>query len=174
MLPLLLAPLAAAKYAPMSAEAMIRGADVVVSGEIVSVGDGTLTVRVEERIAGPEPGEHLTVRQFRDWTCAQRWLPYAPGQSVVLLLVEDADGLRILSGGGEGELRIEGETVWVRPGLDGVARAEMPTGHGYGSPVPLADLLDAAATLRECAEAGDPPGCGDAARSRSATHAALL
>jgi hypothetical protein len=174
MIPLLLTQFAAAKYAPMSAPTMIREADVVVTGEIVALDDTTFTVRVGESLAGPAPGESLTVRRFEDWTCASRWLPYAVGQEVVLLLVEDADGLRILSAGGEGELRIMDDTVWVRPRLDGFPTTTPPTGHGHGSVVPLDDFLDAARVLRGCAAAGDPPGCGATERGDSPTHAALL
>src|SRR5687767_876049 len=58
-------------------------ADVVVSGEIIDVGEKTFEVAVEERIAGEATAARLHVQRFRNWTCAHRWAEYERGQRLV-------------------------------------------------------------------------------------------
>lgn len=167
------------KYTPMRLTDMAARADLIVVGEIVGV-DGTenFQLRISEVLHGDAKAcgakdEHLTVRQFQNWTCASRWTDYAPGQHVALFLVREKERLageedgeggfrnRILSAGGEGEMPIEmtepasekGKPVPTtvrargRSTLPGMS-VDYEPGRPRGSDVPYKDFVEAIRTFR--------------------------
>ena len=99
------------------------------AGEIVALTDKTFELKVAKVYRGKysdkeTPEETIRVLRFQNWTCAQRWAPYAVGQHVFLCLkpipTESGDEscgrrrtYRIQSAGGEGEMPIVGKHVYV-------------------------------------------------------------
>jgi len=94
---------------------LVLVADVVVAGEIESVGSATFQLRIENSIVGEGLPASASVQRFEDWTCASRWQEYAAGQRVLLFLEKGAAGpYRILGAGGEGEMPLLASDVIVR------------------------------------------------------------
>ncbi len=106
-------PLAArAELAEVTGFVRLAGlADAVVAGTITKVEDSIFELRVDDAIAGDlKTGAILKVRQFQDWSCAQRWSKYDADQKVLLFLNHiAADELWVIGGGAD-----EGESPIVR------------------------------------------------------------
>jgi hypothetical protein len=109
---------AEADYAPLLTTEMIGLADLIVLGTIQRVDVDVFVLRVERQLYGPkaEPGP-LVVRRFRNWTCASRWAPYEVGQRLILFLGSGSgtdQRWRILGAGDEGEMLVEGDSVYYQ------------------------------------------------------------
>ncbi len=105
------------KYTAYELSELAVLADIVVAGEIVKVENQTFVLRIEHKIVGEPPQPTLQIQRFEDWACAQRWAPYAVGQRVVVFLSKPkraGDFPVILSGGGEGEMSLNGTVVELR------------------------------------------------------------
>jgi len=102
---------AAAVYSPLAFYQLAAGSDLVVLGRIVSVSDSTFSLAVEDVLVGAAPEAELQIRRFKDWTCSQRWLPYAIGQREIAFLCRRESGYRTNSGGSEGEWQIIGSEI---------------------------------------------------------------
>lgn len=83
-------------------------ADAIVVGRIVALDEENFEVAITRRIAGITLPERVKLSRFDDWTCGQRWAPYALGQELLLFLERSSDGKRLASIGGtcEGEMPI--------------------------------------------------------------------
>ncbi len=103
-----------AKYSPIPLYQMILKADIAVYGEIESIHGKTFTLKVEGECFGDYFGSTIEVNKFQNWTCAQRFLAYKKKQRVFLLLVKSDEKWRILSGGGEGEMLLNEDQIYVR------------------------------------------------------------
>ena len=139
--PLYVAAAAEGKFSPLGLSNLCGGADLIVLGTICEVHDGTFAidvvqtntgvvatgrevrdgtfaVDVEKVIAGSFEETPLEVRKFSDRACGRRRTPYEVGQRVLLFLARGAPGephtWRIMGGGGEGEMLVEGEVVIPR------------------------------------------------------------
>ena len=156
---------ARADYAPLDISQMILQADKIIYGEIVSVGNQKLLIKIEGSVTGDE-GE-LIINKFQNWTCAHRWVDYAKGQRSLFLLRKYENEYYIMSGGGEGELPLVNESLMVRYYcLDyntvGKENEGNPFNYDfknpplvYGKPfhgieVPLNDFLETARLVRSC------------------------
>lgn len=84
------------------------GADAIVVGRIVALDEDNFEVAITRRIAGVTLPARVKLGRFEDWTCGQRWAPYALGQELLLFLERSSDGKRLDAIGGtcEGEMPI--------------------------------------------------------------------
>jgi hypothetical protein len=105
-----------ADYAPVSLTSMIFKADLVVCGEIDSLSRQHFFLKITKKVYGNYSGIIIRVKKFHNWTCAQRWKDYEKGQNVFLFLQKDANkNWVIMSAGGEGELPILKENIYLFP-----------------------------------------------------------
>jgi len=177
--PLYVAAAAEGKFSPLCLSNLCGGADLIVLGTIRDVcddtytfdpvqtpdgivvtsrdvRDGTFTVDVEQVLAGSFEGAPLEVRKFVDWTCGRRWAPYGVGQRVLLFLTRGAPGepyaWRIMGGGGEGEMLVEGDIVYPRVPASSALDGKHSDAYYSDKPqrVPLAPLLAAIRDHRRC------------------------
>ena len=83
-------------------------ADAIVVGRIVALDDENFEVAITRQIAGVTLPARVKLSRFDDWTCGQRWAPYALGQELLLFLERSSDGKRLDPIGGtcEGEMPI--------------------------------------------------------------------
>jgi hypothetical protein len=88
-------------------------ADAIVVGRIVALEDEDFEVEITRRIAGVTLPGRVKLGRFEDWTCGQRWAPYALGQELLLFLERSPDGKRLDPIGGtcEGEMPLIGGKV---------------------------------------------------------------
>lgn len=139
--PLFVVAAAEGKFSPLCLSNLCGGAELIVLGTISDVcdatstidvvqtiggfvvtnrdvSDGTFMVDVEQVLAGSFVGAHFEIRKFADWACGRRRAPYEVGQRVLLFLTREAPGevpaWRIMGGGGEGEMLVEGEVTFPR------------------------------------------------------------
>ncbi|MFH1110236.1 MAG: hypothetical protein V1790_13735 [Planctomycetota bacterium] len=177
--PLFVAAAAEGKFSPLCLSNLSGGADLIVLGTISDVcddtytfdsvqtpdgivvtsrdvRDGTFTVDVEQVLAGSFEGAPLEVRKFADWTCGRRWAPYGVGQRVLLFLTrgtpDEPHAWRIMGGGGEGEMLVEGEVVVPRvpASLAWVHKHNDAYYTDQAQRVPLDPLLSALRDHRRC------------------------
>jgi hypothetical protein len=106
---LAISTLASAKKWIMPLEAMASQADYMVVGEIVSVQDSTYLFHVAEYVKGTG-SRTLTVQQFKEWTCDQRYAKPAKGQRLFLFLKHHNADLELLNGS-SGELPISNNRI---------------------------------------------------------------
>src|SRR5262249_27393629 len=101
---------------PLKLHELYLRADLCIAGEITRVLDDTIEVQVFEHGFGAPHDPSITVRRFRNWTCASRWSPNEVGQRCLYFLAAPEDGgpWRILSGGGEGEMPLTRDRVQLR------------------------------------------------------------
>lgn len=150
-----------AAYLRTSFAELAGGADVIVVGTITDVAAETFEFNVHELVAGENVGPKLTVRRFKDWTCASRGAPYREGQTLLLFLrtfYTDCErsrsgGWRIMGAGAEGEMPIAGNHVYPAVAL---TSDSLETGafivHGgpRAARMPLDELLAAVRGFRAC------------------------
>lgn len=89
------------------------GADAIVVGRIVALDEENFEVAVTRQIAGVTLPARVKLSRFDDWTCGQRWAPYALDQELLLFLERSSDGKRLdaIGGSREGEMPILGGEV---------------------------------------------------------------
>lgn len=145
-----------ADYSPPPLEELVLGADVIVVASVVTTGS-PMSVRVHDWVVG-SGGATIRVAPFEDWTCSARWMPYAVGQKALMFLKVGEDGVHtIMSAGGEGEMPVVGDRVFVHSyysagfGLPGGAAVEVAPGVNYsGEPVELSEVVRALRHVRSC------------------------
>jgi hypothetical protein len=129
-------------------------ADGIAAGTLRSIDETGFVVGTDWMLTDREVPTDLRVKRFVDWTCAQRWTEYRPGQRVLLFLAHDAGSdpsWSILGGGGEGEMPMLGDRVVLRGfRLAGVESDEHDVGGAsvQGPLVDLAELRTAISHLR--------------------------
>ena len=103
-----------ADYSPTPLNYMILEADLAVYGEIDSVIDNYFFLKIKNKVFGDYNDTIIKVKKFQNWRCAQRWTKYEVGQNVFLFLVKDTNkDWSIMSGGGEGEIPIVNENIFL-------------------------------------------------------------
>ncbi|PKB43051.1 hypothetical protein AX016_1234 [Cellulophaga sp. RHA19] len=100
-----------AEYRPLDLYEMILGAEKIVYGEIIELDSLTFTLKVERNLTGDET--ELVIQRFENWPCAHRWTDYKVGQRLFLFLKNYNGKLNSMSGGNEGELPIQNESVYI-------------------------------------------------------------
>jgi hypothetical protein len=143
---------------PLKLSEIFGCSDLIVEGVIADVGDSTFTVDCVSVMAGACTDSRVTVRKFRDWTCAQRRIPYEKGQRLLLFLDVDRnshDLYRVRGSGDEGEMLFHGgEFLWRGTPVERYP-ATMQELHGKkvgGSLLPREEVLRSLAAFRECFE----------------------
>ena len=159
---ILLLPLAAeAKYRALSLNDLLAKSDLVVSGTITKVDAKNFQFKLTEIIVGKCDVKSIEVKRFVNWPCASRWTEYKSGQKLLLCLSvkRDSSGkaqsYTIRSAGGEGEMPIVDEQVYVRTHSQVKLRAERKMHSDiYGAKltateVPLTDIKRFTRLLRK-------------------------
>jgi hypothetical protein len=106
---LAISTLASAKKWYMPLEAIASQADYIVVGEIIAVHDSTYLFHVTEYEKGTG-SRTLTIQQFKEWTCDQRYAKPAKGQRLLLFLKQHNADLELLNGS-SGELPINNNRI---------------------------------------------------------------
>lgn len=139
-------------------------ADAIAAGTIRSLDARTFALETEWSLPGSGWLQGARILRFEDWTCAQRWEPYAEGQRVLLFLArgEGAEPTwTILGAGGEGELPLSGDRVLARdyilPGFPSERHA-VGSASLQGTLVPLAELASAIELVRAACEQATDEG----------------
>jgi hypothetical protein len=105
-------------YATIPLDRLIGTAQLIVAGEVVTVKERTVTLRVANTLAGNAPSSPIEVNQYipSRFEGAPRSAPYRSGQSFLLFLVADTKqggmAWTILGAGGEGEMPLEDAFVY--------------------------------------------------------------
>jgi len=103
-----------ADYSPLPLNHMILTADLVIYGEIEKIENSSFVLKIEGEAYGEYDGSSIKVKQFQNWTCAERWTGYEVGQNVFLFLKKEKNNeWKIMSAGGEGELPIANEHIYL-------------------------------------------------------------
>jgi len=103
-----------ADYMPLSLPDMIMMSELIVVGTIQFTDSAFFTLEIEQKVYGNYSEKSVRVKKFVDFSCAARWMPYAAGQKVLLFLDRnDAQEWVILSDGGEGELPVDNDNVYL-------------------------------------------------------------
>jgi hypothetical protein len=147
-----------ADYSPPSIRMLVLGAEAIVEGTITNtiVGPqgGHFILEVASVLAGPVATPEIEVVKFSNWTCAQRWAPYARGQRVLLFLAKGKTAAwHILSAGGEGEMPIVGGKIITHYSELALTKPVKHAVHGgslYGHEVPAPELFAAVRAARSC------------------------
>ena len=98
-------------FSPLSLYEMMLGAEKIVYGEITRLDSETFTFKIERSLIGKE--SELIIQRFQNWPCAHRWTDYKIGQRLFLFLRTYEGMLYSMSGGNEGELPIENDSVYI-------------------------------------------------------------
>lgn len=103
-----------ADYSPIPLNYLILEADIAVYGEIDSIAGDYFFLKIKNKIFGKYDNPTIKVKKFRNWRCAERWTKYDVGQNVFLFLKKDLKKhWSIISGGGEGELPIVKDKLYL-------------------------------------------------------------
>jgi hypothetical protein len=106
--------IAMADYSPTPLHYMILEADLAIYGKIDSVMDKYFILKIKNKVFGDYLDTTIKVKKFQNWRCAERWTKYEVGQNVLLFLLKDInEDWSIMSGGGEGELPIDKENIYL-------------------------------------------------------------
>lgn len=108
-----------ADYQPLELYEMIIKAEKIVYGTVIGLDSGYFTLKVEGSLTS-DTGT-LKIVKFQDWPCAARWTKYELGQRLFLFLVTWNGELVSMSGGNEGELPINNDSIYI---------------HGFSVPMP--------------------------------------
>lgn len=100
-----------ADYTPKELYEMIIKADKIVYGEIIDLDSTNFTLRIDGSLTGDKGT--LRVKRFENWPCAHRWTSYDIGQELFIFLTFQNGQLYSMSGGNEGELPIQEDSVYV-------------------------------------------------------------
>lgn len=101
--------------------ALVGMADLAVTGEVTDEDEATFLLRIDALLIGDSASDEVRVEKYVPPALVGRQpVPYAGGQRFTLFLRErDAQGVDrpyvILGFGGEGEMRVEGEFVYIAP-----------------------------------------------------------
>ena len=105
---------AQADYEATTLPELITRSAIIVRGTIKEVGASNITITLQALLKGKLTDSSLVIEKFRDWTCAQRFAPYARGQEVVFFLSEQDGNYKILGAGDEGEIPIVKNQAYYR------------------------------------------------------------
>ena len=145
---------AAAKKYILPIEVVAAQADCIVVGEIVAVEAASYQFKVTDYVKG-SGSRLLTVQQFKEWTCDERYAKAAPGQRLFLFLQNHNNALEIINGS-TGEIPIVNNQLTLE---------HEPSNLQFGQPfvpytIGLAEFKTGIATFTHCFQlpktAGNP------------------
>lgn len=128
-----------AKKMVMAMESVILHADLIVIGEVESVGTGSYSFRISETVSGPADLQTIRVEKWEEWTCDQRGFVIKPGQKLLLLLDKSGSHYGPINDSTR-EIALRNDSVPARSGFYDV----LPR------PVSTAEFSEAARALRAC------------------------
>jgi hypothetical protein len=147
-------------FQPMSLDRMIRTADLVVAGSIDQASTDRITLRVTDRIAGPQIGDSVTIKRNKDWSGDKGPGVFRVGQRLLVFATKskarsggDTPSWRTIGIENEGVLPIDAGHVYYSGGaLEGF---EAETYDLSGTKITayqigLSDFVDAVRADREC------------------------
>lgn len=147
-------------YALIPLDRMIGTAEMIATGEVIAVSDATFTARVSSMLIGDAASTQLEIAQYvpSRFEGTARPAPYATGQVFLWFLVKDEklkrpDVWRIMGAGGEGELPIDTDSVYLPARHIEGLKAEPHRVHGVERTTErfeLPALLDAVKNYRRC------------------------
>ncbi|NER09820.1 hypothetical protein SAMN06265375_101661 [Muriicola jejuensis] len=149
------------KYDPPSLYDLAFKSEIILLGEIISVDEGTIEVRVVKSIN--YSASAITIQKFEDWICGKRWGPYKKGQQGVFFLRRMNDRIYPMGGGNEGEMPVHEDKVYMHATTlsktDRVKHFESSRlevdDQGYNNPyrgyaMDLEEFWEAAVSLKKC------------------------
>jgi len=98
-----------AKKDIFSTEIVIACSEIIVIGEIENVNQSTYTFRIDETLKG-KTYKTITVEEFDEWTCDERFDKVKKGQKLCLFLKKGPTNWIIINGS-TGELLISGDSI---------------------------------------------------------------
>lgn len=160
---------------PISLDRMIRAADLVAVGTIVTVSKDRFMLRLTEPIVAPESNGSVAIKRNKDWSGDDGPQLYREGESV-LVFAEKAKAnapagsppWRVLGFENEGVLPVDGEHVYYAGGaLEGFeAKAYDVDGAEFTAyQFAIADFVAAVKAHRDCF--GPAPARGEEAPAKS-------
>lgn len=99
------------RYFPDPLWQMIDQADKIVYGTIEQVQPMDFVVKIEGGL-NTTPRK-IKIKKYRDFACSYRWEEYKVGQKVFLFLEKEKRSFRIMNGGGEGEMPMINDTIYI-------------------------------------------------------------
>jgi hypothetical protein len=142
--------LAHSSYIFTNPPTLVTRSELIVKGVVAELRGESFTFEVQRVVRGSLPGQGTTVvvARFKDWVCATRWAPYAPGQHLILFLERLRSSepalWRIMGAGGEGEVVIDGDIAHFHT-PEGVSERcfDLTGGRFCGDAAPLDEFLAA-------------------------------
>jgi hypothetical protein len=128
-----------AKKMQMAIESVILSADLIVVGEIKSVGIGSYAFTIQETLYGDTALKNIQVAKWKEWTCDSRSFEVQRGQRLVLLLGKGKSGYYPVNAS-TGEIPLQLDSVLARSGFYSV----LP--HA----VHIREFSEAVRALRDC------------------------
>lgn len=106
---------ARADYEAFKLTDMYEKSDVIVRAKIIGINDHSINCKVIKTFKGADYAT-IDIEKFKDWTCAQRYEKYAPGQEAIFFLKKSnkTNKFYVLSAGNEGELPIIDNIVYYQ------------------------------------------------------------
>lgn len=101
-----------ADYSPKKLYEMAIKADKILYGTIIELDSSKYKLRIEGSLT--EESGTISIVRFSDWACAHRWTEYQIGQRLFVFLFEKNGDYFTISGGNEGELPIQNDSVFIR------------------------------------------------------------
>jgi hypothetical protein len=146
-----------ADYSVPPAYDVLGASPLILEGAVSRLDKENYQFRIKRVLAGRYTQKTITIKRFRNWTCAQRWAPYAVGQKMVVALRKlkpNSARWVVRSAGGEGEMPLLKKAVLVRglmlAGWPKSGTHQLGKHQHYGQLVPLAEFSRLVSTLRQC------------------------
>jgi hypothetical protein len=105
-----------AKKMQMAIESVILSADMIVVGEIKSVGIGSYAFSIQETWHGDTALKVIHVEKWKEWTCDARSFEVQKGQRLILLLGKGKSGYYPINAS-TGEIPVRQDTISSRSGF---------------------------------------------------------
>ncbi len=103
-----------AKYYTTFLPTLIENSHIIVYGRIVSIDKTNFRIQVIKIFKSKVKSDTLTIKQFRNWTCAIRYTEYKVGQEAIYFLRIDEDkNLKVMGAGNEGELIVKDRLTYI-------------------------------------------------------------
>ena len=93
---------------------LIEESEIIVYGKIIGVNKETFQIVSLKTIKSKSEFDTLTILQFGNWTCAERYADYEIGQEAIFFFAKDENmNLRPIGSGNEGELIVKKDSAYI-------------------------------------------------------------
>jgi hypothetical protein len=111
---------------------ILERAEIIIEGEIVQLGDSTVVIDIKNCLKGSDLKANITIRKYKDWTCAYRWSKYEIGQKAIFGIQKNKNNeYSIVGFGNEGEFPIIDNNVYYITYLSRNIYPELGNEGGY-------------------------------------------